>query len=179
MRPMMIALAAAAFAAAPAAAQDREADTIRGAAGAIQEAAPAIDRAADAMLNLDIGPLLDAAKPYGPPIRRHRTLREMAHRSDPYFEQHMRESIYGTSARASRVLGALAASEPALRQSLRQMEANMRAALDGAAPYPTRPYRTEPRAAPPPPSSTPPGDVDDDWDRDLDEGGPDDEPNNE
>ena len=91
----------------------------------------------------------------------------------------MRESIYGSSARASRVLEALAASEPALRQSLYQMEANMRAALNGAAPYPVRPYRAEPRAVPPPPSSAPPGDVDDDWDRDLDESGPEDEPFNE
>ena len=179
MRPMLIAFAAAAFIAAPAAAQDREADSIRGAAGAIHEAAPAIDRAADAMLNLDIGPVLDAARPYGPPIRHHRTLREMAHRNDPYFEQHMRESIYGSSARASRVLDALAASEPALRQSLYQMEANMRAAMRGAAPYPARPYPAEPRAVPPPPSSAPPGDADDDWDRDIEEGGPDDKPNNE
>jgi hypothetical protein len=176
---MLIAFAAASFVAAPAAAQDREADSIRGAAGAIQQAAPAIDRAADAMLNLDIGPLLDAAKPYGPPIRRHRTLREMAHRNDPYFERHLRESIYGTSARASRVLDALAASEPALRQSLYQMEANMRAALHGVQPYPARPYPAEPHAVPPPPSSAPPGDVDDNWDRDVDDDGPDDEPYSE
>lgn len=168
MRPMLIVIAATCFIAAPAAAQDREADTIRGAAGAIQQAAPALDRATDAMLDLDVGPILDAARPYGPRVRHHRTLRQMARRDDPYFERHMRDSIYGASARASRTLEALAASEPGLRRSLFEMEANLRAAIRGVPPYGARPYAADPRRAPP--YVAPPRDDDEDW------GGPDDEP---
>ena len=160
MRPMLIAFAATAFIAAPAAAQDRTADKLHGAAEAMHQAAPAIDRAANSMLDLDIGPILDAAHPYGPRVRHHRTLREMARRDDPYFERRMRDSIYRSTARTSRTLDALAASEPALRQSLYQMAANVRAAMRGEAPYPPVDYR---RAPPPPPGAAPPPPGDDDW----------------
>jgi hypothetical protein len=162
MRPMLIAFAATAVVAAPAAAQDREADALRGAAGAIEQAAPAIDRATDAMLNLDIGPLMDAARPYGPRVRHHRTLRDIARRDDPYFERRMRDRIYGASARTSRTLDALAASMPALRQSLYQMEANVRSAMRGVPAYEPRPYGAAPDRGPPPPRARP-GDEDDDW----------------
>ena len=57
MRPMLIALAATAFVAAPAAAQPQRPSE------KIQDYAPAIDRSADALLNLDVGPILDAMDP--------------------------------------------------------------------------------------------------------------------
>ena len=142
MRRMLIAIAATvgtAFIASPAAAQPpRLSDKI-------QDYAPAIDRSADALLNLDVGPILDAADPY----RRHhrRTLRDMARRNDPDFERRMHATIYGTAATMGRAADAYAAAEPALRRALTQFQRDMAAAM--AAPPP--PPRRDPRDRPPPP----------------------------
>lgn len=115
--------------------------------------APAIDRATGAMLDLDVGPILDAADPYRRDryVRRHRTLRDIARRDDPWFEQRLRAQIYGTTAGMARMVDAIAAAEPAMRRSLREMEREMGAAID----------EVRPRG--------PAGEVDDDWDRDFDE----------
>src|SRR5215218_10478130 len=113
MRLLLIA-AAATLAAMPAAAQPpRPSDTI-------QEYAPAIDRTADAMLNLDLGPILDAADPH----RRHhrRTLRDMARRDDPDFDRRMHATIYGSAATMARAADAFAAAEPALRRAMTQFQ---------------------------------------------------------
>ena len=160
MRNILIAAALATLAAAPSAAQTR-ADQVRGAHEVIDRTAPAIDRATGAMLDLDVGPLLDAADPYGP-RGRHRTLRDIAGRDDPRFERRLRASIYGTADRLSRTIDAFAAAEPALRRSVRDMEDAIKGALD--------------ESAGPPPRRLPPGDVDDDWDLDLDDEGLDEEP---
>jgi hypothetical protein len=160
MRTILITATLAALAAAPSAAQTRT-DQVRGAHEVIDRTAPAIDRATGAMLDLDVGPLLDAADPYGP-RGRHRTLRDIAGRDDPYFERRLRASIYGTAAGLNRMIDAFAAAEPALRRSVRDMEAAIEGAVD--------------EAVGPPPPRLPPGDVDDDWDLDLDDDGPDDEP---
>ena len=59
MRPLLIAAAATtALIAGPAAAQTPRPSE------QIQQYAPAIDRSADALLNLDLGPILDAVDPY-------------------------------------------------------------------------------------------------------------------
>lgn len=151
MRTIMIAAAAGALLAAPAAAQNRSsADTLRGARAQIDRAAPAIDRAADALLDLDVGPLLDAARPYGP-RGRHRTLREIARRDDPGFERRMHASIYGTADGLGRAVDAIAAAEPAMRRSLYDLERAIGAAVEAV------------------PQRLPPPDVDDDWDLDLDD----------
>jgi hypothetical protein len=121
--------------------------------------APAMDRATGAMLDLDIGPILDAADPYHRrPAVRHRTLRDVARRDDPYFEQRLRGQIYGTTAAMARMADAIAAATPAMRQSLDRMKYEIDAAVRDARP------------------SLPPGDADDDWDRDVDEDGPDGDP---
>ena len=132
MRNILITAALATLAAAPSAAR-RPAPT-RSAAPheVIDRTAPAIDRATGAMLDLDVGPLLDAADPYGP-RGRHRTLRDIAGRDDPYFERRLRASIYGTAAGLSRTIDAFAAAEPALRRSIHDMEDAIEGALDEAA----------------------------------------------
>jgi hypothetical protein len=157
MRTILIAAAAAALFAAPSTAQDRAADSVRGAADAIEQAAPAIDRAADAMLDLDVGPMLDAADPYGP-RGRHRTLREIAGRNDPGFERRMHRSIYATTAGLARMMDAIAAAEPGMRRSLHEMERAIGTAIESV------------------PHPLPRGDVDEDWDVDLDDEGAYDEP---
>ena len=146
MRPLLIAATATLFAAAPALAQPPRPSE------RIQDYAPAIDRAADAMLNVDVGPVLDAVDPYRPHHRR--TMRDMAQRNDPDFERRMHATIYGTAARMGRAADAFAAAEPALRRAFFQFERDMAAAL--AVPPPPR---ARPEGPPPPP---PPGD-DDPW----------------
>jgi hypothetical protein len=165
MRNILIIAALATLAAAPSAAQTRadraRADQVRGAHEVIDRTAPAIDRATGAMLDLDVGPLLDAADPYGR-RGRHRTLRDIAGRDDPRFERRLRASIYGTAAGLDRMVDALAAAEPALRRSMRDMEAAIGGAVDAS--------------LGPPPRRLPPPDVDDDWDLDLDDEAPGEEP---
>jgi hypothetical protein len=134
---MLIALAATFFIAAPAAAQPQRPSE------KIQDYAPAIDRSADAMLNLDLGPILDAIDPYRPHHRR--TLRDMARRDDPDFERRMHATIYGTAATMGRAADAFAAAEPAMRRALTQFERDMAAAM--AAPPPPNGH---PQAPPPP-----------------------------
>ena len=135
----------------------------------IRSYAPAVDRATDALLDIDLGPLLDAVDPY----RRHgpRTLRDMARRDDPDFDRRLRASIYGNAAAMGRVADAIAAAEPALRQAADQIERGMAGAIDAAEGPP--PLPDDDYAAPPPP---PAGDVDDDWDRDADDEAPPPEP---
>jgi hypothetical protein len=127
--------------------------------GKIAAMAPAMDRATGALLDLDIGPILDAADPYHrrPAVRR-RTLRDIARRDDPYFEQRLRGQIYGTTAAMARMADAIAAATPAMRQSLDRMKYEIDAAVRDARP------------------EVPPGDADDDWDRDFDDEGPDGDP---
>ena len=122
----------------------------------IEAIAPALDRATGAMLNIDVGPLLDALDPYG----RHagpRTLGDIARRDDPYFEQRLRGRIYGTTAAMARMADAFAAAEPALRRSLFEIEREIENAVEASRP------------------PLPPGNADDDWDREY-EDGPEDEP---
>lgn len=156
MRPLLIA-AAATLIAAPAAAQPpRGAPPPPRPSDEIRSYAPAVDRATDAFLDIDLGPLLDAVDPYrrrGP-----RTLRDMARRDDPDFDRRLRASIYGNAAAMGRVADAIAAAQPALRQAADQIERGMARAIDAA-------------EGPPPP-----GDVDDDWDPDVDDEAPPPEP---
>jgi hypothetical protein len=170
MRPLLIA-AASTLLAAPAAAQPPRYAPPPRPSDEIRSYAPAVDRATDAFLDIDLGPLLDAVDPY----RRHgpRTLRDMARRDDPDFDRRLRASIYGNAAAMGRVADAIAAAQPALRQAADQIEQGMARAIDSAEGPP--PPGDEDYAAPPPP---PAGDVDDDWDRDVDdEAPPEPEPN--
>ena len=167
MRPLLL-VAASTMLAAPAAAQPPRGAPPPRPSDEIRSYAPAVDRATDALLNLDLGPLLDAVDPY----RRHgpHTLRDMARRDDPDFDRRLRASIYGNAAAMGRVADAVAAAEPALRQAADQIQRGMAAAIDSAEapPPPGGEY------APPPPP--PPGDVDDDWDPDSDDDAPPPEP---
>jgi len=168
MRPLLVA-AAVTLIAAPAAAQPRRDAPPPRPSDQIRSYAPAVDRATDALLDIDLGPLLDAVDPY----RRHgpRTLRDMARRDDPDFDHRLRASIYGNAAAMGRVADAVAAAQPALRHAADQIEQGMAAAIDEAEGPP--PPDDGDYAPPPPP---PPGDVDDDWDQDADDEAPPPEP---
>jgi len=147
----LIFLAVLSLAAIPAAAQAPASP-----GGEVAAMAPALDRATGALLDLDVGPIIDAADPYGRGryLRRQRTLRDIAGRDDPYFEHRLRGQIYGTTAAMARMMDAFAAAEPAMRRSLLEMERSIHFALRDA----RRPL--------------PPPEVDDDWDLELDEDEP-------
>ena len=141
--------AAAAALALPAAAQpqlyeDPLADEIVRAippAEQIERMAPALDRMIGALMNVEVGPLIDAVDPYrrAPDYGRPgRTLGELGRRDDPYFEDRVRSSLYGATSEMSRMTGAFAAAAPALARALREME---RAMADATGEY----RGTEPR----------------------------------
>jgi hypothetical protein len=115
--------------------------------GEIEAMAPALDRSMNVLMNMDIGPLMDAVDPlrrspdYGRPGR---TLGAMGGRDDPYFEERMRSSVYGATANMGRMMGAFAAAAPALARSMRELERAMSDAMGGfdsgyADPYPPLP----------------------------------------
>jgi hypothetical protein len=144
----VIVLAAAAFLPAPALAQHLPSGR------EIESMAPAIDRVTGALLNVDVGGIIDAADPYAhrPGYGRPgRTVGALARRHDPAFDARLHASIYGGTARAAQMMDAFAAAMPALRQSLDQARAGIAAAIDE--------YH----------QGVPPGAVDDDWDRELDD----------
>ena len=99
----------------------------------VEAMAPAMDAMAGALLNVDVGPLLDAADPtrrrydHGMPGR---TLGRIAGRDDPYFEERMRSSIYGVTSDMGRMMEALAVAAPAMRRSLRAFERGIEGAID-------------------------------------------------
>jgi len=99
----------------------------------IEAMAPALDRMTDALLDVDVGGIVDAADPYArrPGYGRPgRTLGELARRRDPYFDARLRGSIYGGAAQAGRMMDAFAAAMPALRRSLDEARATVGAAID-------------------------------------------------
>jgi hypothetical protein len=133
MRKLLTAVAAAAaFSATPALAQDdpvfddepyAEFEDALPPGEEIADMAPALDGAAGALLEVDVGPMIDAFDPY----RRHRwrgrrTLGDLARRDDPYFELRLRDSIYGTTAEMARMMDAITAATPAMRRSLYDFE---------------------------------------------------------
>ncbi len=141
MKKLLIALAASAVFAAPAAAQgpipDAEADArlIESLPSSedVEDIAPVIDRSVDTMLDLDVGPMIDAVDPYArrPGYGRPgRTLRRMGRARDPYFEARIRDSIYGSTAQIGRMMDSLAVAAPAMRRSLFEMQRGIAAAVD-------------------------------------------------
>ena len=151
MQKLLIAAAAAALAAsaaaqAPVAPDPLEQDIVRAMPDPreVEAMAPVLDRSVEALMGLDVGPIIDAADPYrrkpdyGAPGR---TLRELGRRDDPYFEERLRGSIYGSTAEISRMMGAFTAAAPALARSFRELERALGTAIEdydrrrGADPY--------------------------------------------
>ncbi len=100
----------------------------------------ALDRMVGALLNVDVRPIVQAVDPAHPALRRgERTLRDMAERDDPYFEERMRGTLHGVSGQMNRVMDAVVAVTPVLRQSLEQIERSVEDAV--ANPPPRAPLR--------------------------------------
>ncbi|MGZ8997403.1 MAG: hypothetical protein ACXW2T_00965 [Allosphingosinicella sp.] len=103
------------------------------AAEEVEALAPVMDVMVGALMNVEVGPLLDAADPYhrrddhGLPGR---TLGDLASRDDPQFEARMRSSIYGVTSDMGRMMEAVAVAAPAMRRSLREFERGIEGALE-------------------------------------------------
>ena len=126
-RLSILILAAAAFVPVPAFAQSVP-------SGAeIEAMARALDRVTGALLDIDVGGVVDAADPYArrPGYGRPgRTVGAMARRRDPHFDARLRASIYGGTAQAARMMDAFATAMPALRRSLDEARAAIAGAVD-------------------------------------------------
>ncbi len=135
MHKPLAACIAAALAAAPATAQPHDEDFARAVPSSpdVAAMAPALDRMMGTLLDVDVGPMMDALDPYGrhPGYRRPgRSIGEMGRRGDPDFDRRWRGALYGSTAQLGAMMDALAAAAPALRRSLREVESGMAAAMD-------------------------------------------------
>jgi hypothetical protein len=145
MRRLLIAAAAVALAgpalAEPVFTPDMDDDIVRAVppAGEIEAMGETMDRVLGAVLDVPIGPIVDAVEAADPDARRHRrshsrdrTLRDMASRDDPYFEERLRDSVYGVTAGMGAVAEQVAIVAPAMRRALGQMERDMDRAIRDA-----------------------------------------------
>ena len=121
MRKLLFAASALAFAA-PAFAQGSDGKIVRAlpAPGEIEEVGDALGRVADAVMDVEIGPVVDAIDPrgrlgHGP---RDRTIGDIASRDDPYARERIRDSIGAMSVGLGGMVEQLAVLTPVLRQTL-------------------------------------------------------------
>jgi hypothetical protein len=121
----LILIAAASLLALPSAAhgadQEGAADEALPTPGEIAGMGSALERMTDALLGLDVGPVLDAADPHRRRVdhgRPGRTLRGLGERDDPAFEQRLRANVRGTTAGIAGMVEAFRALTPMLRRSL-------------------------------------------------------------
>lgn len=99
----------------------------------VEAIAPVMDNAIGALLDVDVGPVIDAADPYR---RRYdhgrpgRTLGEIGSRDDPYFHDRLRSSVYESTAEMGRMMGAFSAAAPALARTMREFERAIAVAVE-------------------------------------------------
>ncbi|HEX8193691.1 MAG TPA: hypothetical protein VF552_12410 [Allosphingosinicella sp.] len=96
-----------------------------------------MDRVLGAVLNVPIGPLVDAIDAADPNGRRDRrsyprdaTVGDMASRDDPYFEDRLRDSIQRNSVNMGRAMEQIAIAAPALRRALGEVESSVERSID-------------------------------------------------
>jgi len=121
LRKLLFTASALAFAV-PAFAQDLDDKIVRAlpAPGEIEEAGDALGRVADAVMDVEIGPVVDAVDPRRRLGRGHRdrTIGDIASRDDPYARERIRDSIGAMSVGLGGMVEQLAVLTPVLRQTL-------------------------------------------------------------
>ena len=131
--PIAASLSALAFAA-PAAAQtlppgtDDEIVRSLPSPQAVEEAGRAVERVADAVLDVPVGGVVEAIDP-GRRVRRDETLGDLARRDDPYARERIRDSIGGLTIGMNEMLTRVAILAPVLRRSLADLERNLDRAM--------------------------------------------------
>lgn len=154
MRKLIIAVTALA-AAAPAFAQPyhdpRDDDLVRRLPPPheVERIGDSLGRATDALMDVDIGPVVDALDPYHRRYRRGpETLGDLAGRRDPYARERIRGEIGAVTSGLGAAVGEMAIMTPILRRSLEDSILRMQAAIDRgryARPYDRDYRRYEPR----------------------------------
>jgi hypothetical protein len=136
MRSLLIAAAALAL---PAAAQARPhhdapvTDSLPS-PEAVDRGAYALDRAVDGLLQVDVGPVVDALHPYRSYGRHHRTLGDIGRRDDPYFDENIHRQIGALANGMNEMSYKMKVLEPTLRRSLADMARNVQDALHDTPP---------------------------------------------
>ncbi|MDT9598195.1 hypothetical protein [Sphingosinicella rhizophila] len=165
MRGLLIAASLMIFAATPAAAQyvhpaDEEILRSLPDPGEIDAMGDAIGRTTDALMDVDLGPVVDAVDPARRYNRGHRgdTLGDIATRNDPYARARIQADIGAATAGISAMIEQIAVLAPALRRSIEDSRIRMEEAMRESR-YRSRyrergPYDDEPSYEGP-----------DDWDR--------------
>jgi hypothetical protein len=77
---------------------------------------------ADALLDVDVGPVIDAVDPGRHYRSRERTIGDLASRDDPYYRERMHRSIGAVSVGLGDMATRAAILAPALRRSLHDLE---------------------------------------------------------
>jgi len=111
----------------------------------IEAVGDAVDRTLDAVLDVPIGPIVEAANPGKRMSRREReeTLGDRAGRDDPYFRDRMRDQIAIASVAVGVLAEQMAVMAPVFRRTLEDVE---RRVEDAARGLPPRDYdRRDPR----------------------------------
>jgi HAMP domain-containing protein len=98
--------------------------------GQIQAMASVMDRLVGAVMDLPIGPIVEAVDPYGRSgYRRGDRLRDMAERDDPYAEERLRAGIRGASRGIGAMSQAIGRMMPVLERSLDEVGREVEAAM--------------------------------------------------
>lgn len=136
MRKLIIAASVLAFAA-PVAAQPypdpRDEEIVRALPhpGEVEELGDTVGRVADAIMDVNVGPLADAVDPYRRGRHRDETLGDIAHRDDPYARERVRDQIGAATHGLSAAIEQLAVMTPVLRRSLEDATRRMEDAMHG------------------------------------------------
>lgn len=137
MRKLAVLASAFFVVAAPAAAQDRferaEEDVVQNLPdpGEIDAIGDTLGRAGDALMDVDVGPVVDAVDPGRRLHRGYRelTLGDLVTRDDPYAREHMMDSIEAATIGIGAMVDQIAMLTPALRRSIEESAIRMREAI--------------------------------------------------
>jgi hypothetical protein len=137
MRKLIIAASLLALAA-PVAAQPypdpRDEDIARALphAGQIEEVGDTVGRVAEAIMDVPIGPIVDAIDPHGRHRRdRDQTLGDVASRDDPYARERIRDQVGAATVGVAAAAREMAVLTPVLRRSLEDATRRMEDAMSG------------------------------------------------
>lgn len=97
--------------------------------GEIEAMGGALERVADAVMDVDVGPVADAIDPGRRPRRE--TLGDIASRDDPYARERIHDSIGATSAGIAAAIEQLAILTPVLRRSIEDTQRRIDDAVRG------------------------------------------------
>ena len=121
--------------AAPAAAQPgpdpRDEEIVRAlpSADELAEVGETLGRVTEALMDIPVGPILDAVDPYRRGRHRDQTLGDVASRGDPYARERVRDQVEAATVGAGAAMEGIAVVTPVLRRSLEDAVIRMEDAM--------------------------------------------------